>query len=64
MRAVSAAFPALCVVSLGVPFAAGWLIGGTWQAALAARRPACRPLSGPKGWRIRCFSARAHRVQS
>jgi stearoyl-CoA desaturase (Delta-9 desaturase) len=36
MRAVSAAFPALCAVSLGVPFAAGWLIGGTWQAALAA----------------------------
>jgi stearoyl-CoA desaturase (Delta-9 desaturase) len=29
MRAVSAAFPALCAVSLGVPFAAGWLIGGT-----------------------------------
>jgi len=36
MRAVSAAFPALCAVSLGVPFAAGWLIGGTWKAAMAA----------------------------
>jgi len=36
MRAVSAAFPALCALSLGVPFAAGWMIGGTWQAALAA----------------------------
>jgi stearoyl-CoA desaturase (delta-9 desaturase) len=36
MRAVSAAFPAWCAASLGVPFAAGWLIGGTWQAALAA----------------------------
>jgi stearoyl-CoA desaturase (delta-9 desaturase) len=35
MRAVSAAFPALCVVSLAVPFAAGWAIGG-WRAALAA----------------------------
>jgi stearoyl-CoA desaturase (delta-9 desaturase) len=36
MRAVSAAFPALCVASLALPFAAGWLIGGTWQAAVAA----------------------------
>jgi len=36
MRAVSRAFPALCVVSLAVPFAAGWAIGGTWQAAVAA----------------------------
>src|SRR6266699_3870463 len=36
MRAVSAAFPALCAVSLGLPFAAGWAIGGSWHAALAA----------------------------
>jgi stearoyl-CoA desaturase (Delta-9 desaturase) len=36
MRAISAAFPALCAVSLGLPFAAGWVIGGTWHAALAA----------------------------
>ena len=36
MRAVSAAFPALCALSLALPFGAGWLIGGTWRAALAA----------------------------
>ena len=36
MRAVSAAFPALCAVSLGLPFAVGWAIGGSWHAALAA----------------------------
>ena len=36
LRAVSVAFPALCVVSLGLPFAAGWAIGGSWHAALAA----------------------------
>jgi stearoyl-CoA desaturase (delta-9 desaturase) len=36
MRAISAAFPALCVVSLGLPFALGWAIGGSWHAALAA----------------------------
>jgi stearoyl-CoA desaturase (Delta-9 desaturase) len=36
MRAVSAAFPALCAVSLALPFGAGWLIGGTWHSALAA----------------------------
>jgi stearoyl-CoA desaturase (Delta-9 desaturase) len=36
MRAVSAAFPALCAASLALPFAAGWAIGGTWQAAVAA----------------------------
>jgi stearoyl-CoA desaturase (Delta-9 desaturase) len=36
MRAVSAAFPAWCAVSLGLPFAAGWAIGGIWHAALAA----------------------------
>ncbi len=36
MRAVSAAFPALCAASLALPFAAGWALGGTWQAALTA----------------------------
>ena len=36
MRRISAAFPVLCVVSLGLPFAAGWLIGGSWRTALAA----------------------------
>jgi stearoyl-CoA desaturase (delta-9 desaturase) len=36
MRAISAAFPALCALSLALPFGAGWLIGGTWQAALTA----------------------------
>jgi stearoyl-CoA desaturase (Delta-9 desaturase) len=36
MRKVSAAFPALCAVSLGLPFAAGWAIGGSWRAALGA----------------------------
>ncbi len=36
MRAISAAFPALCAVSLGLPFAVGWAIGGSWHAALAA----------------------------
>jgi stearoyl-CoA desaturase (Delta-9 desaturase) len=36
MRVVSSAFPLLCIASLALPAAAGWLIGGTWQAALAA----------------------------
>jgi stearoyl-CoA desaturase (Delta-9 desaturase) len=36
MRAVSAAFPAWCALSLGLPFAAGWAIGGSWRTALAA----------------------------
>jgi stearoyl-CoA desaturase (Delta-9 desaturase) len=36
MRAISAAFPALCALSLALPFGAGWLIGGSWRAALAA----------------------------
>jgi len=35
MRAVSAAFPALCAVSLGLPFGLGWAIGG-WHGALTA----------------------------
>jgi len=36
MRRVSRAFPALCAVSLALPFAAGWALGGTWRAALLA----------------------------
>ena len=36
MRTISTAFPALCALSLALPFAAGWLIGGTWRTALAA----------------------------
>jgi len=36
MRRVSDAFPALCAVSLALPLAAGWALGGTWQAALLA----------------------------
>ena len=36
MRVVSASFPALCVASLALPFAAGWLIGGSWRTALLA----------------------------
>jgi stearoyl-CoA desaturase (delta-9 desaturase) len=36
MRAVSAAWPALSVLSLALPFGAGWLIGGTWRNALGA----------------------------
>jgi stearoyl-CoA desaturase (Delta-9 desaturase) len=34
MRVISAAFPALCALSLALPFAAGWLIGGSWRTAL------------------------------
>ncbi|WP_369260757.1 acyl-CoA desaturase [Streptomyces sp. R35] len=36
IRAVSRAFPALCALTLVLPFAAGWAIGGTWQRALTA----------------------------
>jgi stearoyl-CoA desaturase (Delta-9 desaturase) len=36
MRRVSDAFPALCAVSLALPLAAGWALGGTWQAAVLA----------------------------
>ncbi len=36
MRAISAAFPAWCAVSLGLPAALGWAIGGSWHAALTA----------------------------
>ncbi len=36
LRAISAAFPAWCALSLGLPFALGWAIGGSWHAALFA----------------------------
>jgi stearoyl-CoA desaturase (delta-9 desaturase) len=36
MRRVSRAFPALCGLSLALPFAAGWALGGTWLAGLGA----------------------------
>ena len=36
LRRISAAFPALCAISLALPFGAGWVIGGTWHAALSA----------------------------
>nr|WP_042448375.1 acyl-CoA desaturase [Streptacidiphilus jiangxiensis] len=36
MLRVSAAFPALCVLSLALPLGLGWAIGGTLHAALAA----------------------------
>ncbi|MFD9324777.1 acyl-CoA desaturase [Streptomyces sp. NPDC060065] len=36
ISAVSRAFPALCVLTLALPFAAGWAIGGTWVHALTA----------------------------
>jgi stearoyl-CoA desaturase (delta-9 desaturase) len=35
MRAISKAFPALCVVSLALPFGLGWAIGGARAALLA-----------------------------
>jgi stearoyl-CoA desaturase (Delta-9 desaturase) len=34
IRKITAAFPALCVVSLALPFAAGWALGGTLRAGL------------------------------
>jgi stearoyl-CoA desaturase (delta-9 desaturase) len=36
MRRISKAFPWLSLASLALPFAAGWAIGGTWQAAVLA----------------------------
>ncbi|MEV4927150.1 acyl-CoA desaturase [Streptomyces roseoverticillatus] len=36
IRAVSRAFPALCVLTLILPFALGWAIGGTWVHATTA----------------------------
>ncbi|MEI5098668.1 fatty acid desaturase [Streptomyces sp. PmtG] len=36
IRAVSRAFPALCVLTLALPFALGWAIGGTWVHATTA----------------------------
>ncbi|WP_327357647.1 acyl-CoA desaturase [Streptomyces sp. NBC_01304] len=35
-RALARAFPALCVISLALPFAIGWAIGGTLHDALTA----------------------------
>ncbi|GAA1934390.1 acyl-CoA desaturase [Streptomyces durmitorensis] len=36
IRAVSRAFPALCILTLALPFAVGWAIGGTLVHALTA----------------------------
>ncbi|PBC70295.1 stearoyl-CoA desaturase (delta-9 desaturase) [Streptomyces sp. TLI_235] len=36
LRAVSRAFPALCLLSLALPLAVGAAVGGTWHAALTA----------------------------
>ncbi|MGW7426653.1 fatty acid desaturase [Streptomyces sp. NPDC054813] len=36
IRAVSRAFPLLCVLTLALPFGAGWAIGGSWVYGLTA----------------------------
>ncbi|UQA94404.1 acyl-CoA desaturase [Streptomyces halobius] len=36
IRAVDRAFPALCLLTLGLPFALGWAIGGSWVTGLTA----------------------------
>jgi stearoyl-CoA desaturase (delta-9 desaturase) len=36
IRAVSRAFPLLCVLSLALPFALGWAIGGSWEYGVTA----------------------------
>lgn len=36
MMRVSRAFPALCALSLTLPFAAGWALAGTWHAGVTA----------------------------
>ncbi|MGW3046124.1 acyl-CoA desaturase [Kitasatospora sp. NPDC001159] len=36
LRAVSRAFPALCVLSLALPLGLGWAISGSWRGALTA----------------------------
>ncbi|MEU9115151.1 acyl-CoA desaturase [Streptomyces sp. NPDC048483] len=36
IRAVDRAFPALCLVTLALPFALGWAIGGSWVTGLTA----------------------------
>ncbi|QEU97454.1 acyl-CoA desaturase [Streptomyces kanamyceticus] len=36
IRAVSRAFPALCVLTLALPFGLGWAIGGSWAPATTA----------------------------
>ena len=44
---IDALFPMWCVVSLGLPFGVGWLLGGTFAAALE------RPVLGRSGPRLR-----------
>ena len=51
MRTISAAFPALCAVSLGLPFALGWAIGGSWHDRTgrpAVGRPGPRHLAAAR----------------
>lgn len=36
IRAVDRAFPVLCLLTLGLPFALGWALGGSWVTALTA----------------------------
>uniref|UniRef100_A0AAU2VDQ1 Acyl-CoA desaturase n=1 Tax=Streptomyces sp. NBC_00003 TaxID=2903608 RepID=A0AAU2VDQ1_9ACTN len=36
IRTITRAFPVLCVLTLALPFAAGWAIGGTCQSAVTA----------------------------
>ncbi|MFE5894461.1 acyl-CoA desaturase [Streptomyces sp. NPDC056468] len=36
IHAVARAFPALCVLTLALPFAVGWAIGGTWVYGVTA----------------------------
>jgi stearoyl-CoA desaturase (delta-9 desaturase) len=36
ISAVSRAFPALCLLTLALPFAVGWVIGGSWVYGLTA----------------------------
>ncbi|REK89853.1 acyl-CoA desaturase [Streptomyces inhibens] len=36
IRAVDRAFPALCLLTLALPFALGWALGGSWVTALTA----------------------------
>ncbi|MGW1728633.1 acyl-CoA desaturase [Streptomyces sp. NPDC002306] len=36
IRVISRAFPALCLLTLALPFGIGWALGGTWVHALTA----------------------------
>ncbi|MGW2023364.1 acyl-CoA desaturase [Streptomyces decoyicus] len=36
IRAVDRAFPLLCLLTLGLPFALGWALGGSWVTGLTA----------------------------